>query len=149
NPYAFGYKGIYDPYSFNPFYNPYNPYSHYGNYGNYYSGHYGSYYPPVVIVPGGRVNTNTGPRRVNLVAYNNTSGSNYGVRPNNSGVRSGNATAPRTTTAPVRSFKRSNETGVGNVMRRVFTPSQSNSNSNNQRSQPRRNNNSNMDTRSS
>jgi len=117
NPYAYnpyGYKGIYDPYGYNPYaYNPYiyDPYA-YNPYGyNSYGSYYGSYYPPVYIYPGiGNVNTNTGPRKVNLDAYNNTNSNN---RINSNSV-------------PARTFKTPTETertGVGNVIRRVFTPS--------------------------
>jgi len=124
NPYAFnpygGYKGIYDPYGYNPY-----GYSNFGSsyfgYGNYMSPYYGGYYSPVYVYPGiGNVtttNTNNGPRRVNLGAYNNTN-SNGRI------VGRGN-TRPNSGAAPVRAFSQTEarQTGVGNVIRRVFTPS--------------------------
>jgi hypothetical protein len=129
NPYAFnnyGYKGVYDPYYYNGFGNY--------NYGyNYFNPYYGSYYPPVYVYPGiGKVNNST-PRKVNLGAYSN---------PNNSNTNRGaiiNRATPRTgvAPAPVRSVSPPSEqkqTGVGNVIRRVFTPSvNTNSSSNNRR----------------
>ncbi len=122
NPYPFnpyGYKGIYDPYG-------YNNYGYYSSpyYGNYYGG-YGSYYggyPPVYIYPGiGNVNTNTGPRKVNLGAYNNTGN-------NRNSVYSQGATPSNQESVPVRTFNQARQgTGVGNVIRRVFTPSNNSS----------------------
>lgn len=95
NPY--GYKGIYDPYAYN--YYGYNPYA--------YNSYYGAYYPPVYIYPGiGEVNTNKGPRKVNLGAYTNPA--NRNANP---------------TSVPARSFNKTERTGVGNVIRKVFTPS--------------------------
>ncbi|MEO5648626.1 MAG: hypothetical protein ABIR03_01735 [Ginsengibacter sp.] len=121
SPYSFdpyGYKGIYDPYSYNPYYNNYSPY--YGR--SNYSGYYGGYYSPVYVLPViGRVNTNTGPRKYNLGAYNSpTSTSRETIRtPNGSRISGVNTT-------PARTFKPTNQgTGVGNVIRRVFTPSES------------------------
>jgi hypothetical protein len=130
NPYAFdpyGYKGIYDPYGYNPYYSPYgyNPYysPYYG--GSYYGGYYGGgYYSPVYVLPViGKVNTNTGPRKYNLGAYNNPAVSN------NETIRTTNGTkVSGVKTSPVRTFKPTNQgTGVGNVLRRVFTPSENNS----------------------
>ena len=130
NPYAYnsfgsyGYKGIYDPYGYNSYgYNPYSfsPYSYnnFGYYGNsFYNPYYSGYYPPVYAYPRvGYINTNvnTGPRRVNLAAYNNTGNSRIG------------RTAPSNqSSVPVRSFIEARQgTGVGNVIRRVFTPSES------------------------
>ncbi len=128
NPY--GYKGLYDPYGYNsygfsPYSYGYNPYGYgnfgYSNYGyNYYNPYYGSYYPPVYGYPGiGNINTNSGPRKVNLGAYNNS-----GANIRNSGIRSSGSTSGNP--APVRSYQPSNQgqgSGVGNVIRRVFTPS--------------------------
>jgi hypothetical protein len=132
NPYAYnsygtfgspyGYKGFYDPYGYNSYsYNPYS-YNNFGyNYGyNYYNPYYGSYYPPVYIYPGiGNTTTNNGPRRVNLGAYNNTGTNANTGRISNPNTRSNNGSAP------VRTFNQSEnrQTGVGNVIRRVFTPS--------------------------
>ncbi len=128
NPYSYspyGYKGIYDPYSYYP--------SYYGNYygGNYYGGNYygyGSYYPPVYVYPGiGRVNTNTGPRKVNLGAFNSAT-TNSIIRAN---TPSGSVT--NGSSVPVRTFTQKppqgntggrQSSGVGNVIRRVFSPSE-------------------------
>lgn len=125
NPYAFdpyGYKGIYDPYAYNPYYNNYySPY--YG--GSYYGGYYGGgYYSPVYVLPViGKVNTNTGPRKYNLGAYNSPTVSNNATIKTSNGSRVSGVKA-----APVRTFKPTNQgTGVGNVIRRVFTPSESRS----------------------
>ncbi|HEY8660522.1 MAG TPA: hypothetical protein VIL78_15915 [Hanamia sp.] len=108
NPYAYNpfNKGYYDPYGYN-----YSPYSSYGynNYG-YSSPYYSTYYPPVYVYPGiGNINTNRGPRQVNLGAYNNTNNNN----------------SSNTNSVPVRTFRQANtrQTGVGNVIRRVFSPS--------------------------
>ena len=120
NPYA--YKGIYDPYGFNPYYNYYSPY--YG--GLYNNGYYGGYYPSGYGVPViGKINTNTGARKYNLRAYNNPpSNNNNNARTNNNGFR---PSASTNQSAPVRTFKQPTKTGVGNVIRRVFTPSESRS----------------------
>jgi hypothetical protein len=108
SPYGYSPYG-YSPYGFKGMYNPYNsfgysPYSFgYSPYMSYYSS---GYYPAGHM----RVNTNTGARKYNLNGYNTTS---------RTAQPSGNAQPIRTeTTAPVRS------TGVGNVIRRVFTPSE-------------------------
>lgn len=124
SPYGFnnyGYKGIYDPYSYGSYYS----HNYFGNYNygyNSFNPFYGSYYSPVYLYPGvGRLSKST-PRKVNLGAYNNPS------------VRNGN-----TSSAPVRnmSAQETRQTGVGNVIRRVFTPSpnvRSSSSSSNNRS---------------
>ncbi len=124
NPYSFnsyGYKGIYDPYGYNNFgYNNYYGYNNYGynNFGYssspYIGNYYGGYYSPVYVYPGiGNINTNTGPRRVNLAAYNT---SNNQV---NRVATQGDV--------PARIFSQPRQgTGVGNVIRRVFTPSNNN-----------------------
>lgn len=137
NPYAynsFGYKGIYDPYSYDPYNNFYSPYySGLGlglGYGNYYGNYYGGgYYPPIYSYPAiGNINTNTGARRYNLGAYNNTGTTSNGVRnANGNYVPSNISVSP----SPVRTFRPTGQiqanqgTGVGNVLRRVFTPSNS------------------------
>jgi hypothetical protein len=128
--YSFGGYG-YDPYSFKGLYNPYNsfeynnlsfynsPYDYYSPYsfGGYgyspYSYGYSPYYAPILFSTKS-VNTNTGPRRYNLNVYNN-SGNNTS-RGNVQPIRTINTG----TTQPSRG------TGVGNVIRRVFTPSQRN-----------------------
>lgn len=129
---SFGYNpymshGMYSPYSYNSFgynslYNPYNsfysPYSFY-NPGIYGSPYYGNgYYPG--IISSRRVNTNTGARRYNLNPYNGSvSNSPAAIR---NAVRSNISSE---SAAPVRSFNtRPRTTGTGNVIRRVFTPSE-------------------------
>ncbi len=118
---SYGLKGMYDPY-YSPFgYNNldfyYSPYGYYNSYslGGFgyspYSYGYSPYYAPVLF-SGKSVNTNTGPRRYNLNVYNN-SGNNT-TRGNVQPIRTINTG----TTQPSRG------TGVGNVIRRVFTPSQ-------------------------
>ena len=87
---------FYSPYGYG-----YSPYS-YG-----FSPYYNFYSPTGHL----RVNTNTGARKYNLNGYNNTSTRTSQPRGNSQPVRT-------ETTAPVRS------TGVGNVIRRVFTPSE-------------------------
>lgn len=124
NPYSFNNygKGFYDPFGYNP-YNSYNPY--YPSYG--YSPHYGSFYPPVNYYPiGSKRSTNTGPRKYNLGTY--PSSGTPGVNRSNSTV------VPNRSSAPVRSFNnrttppaapiQRERTGVGNVIQRVFTPSE-------------------------
>ncbi len=131
----YGMKGMYSPYSnyYNPYaYNDfgfYNPYSFY-SYSPYSFGYgYGynpySYYPGYLT--GGSVNTNTGARKYNLNAYNHLG--NSGVRGN---LQPTGISQP-STSMPIRSSStenaapvRRNGTGVGNVIRRVFTPSERN-----------------------
>jgi hypothetical protein len=160
NPYAFnsygayGYKGIYDPYGYNMYgYSPYSSFSPYGGYSpylfygnNYFNPYYGSgYYSPIYAYPGiGSINynSNTGPRRVNLSSYNNT----------------GNSRISRTipsSSVPVRTFSTEQPrqgTGVGNVIRRVFTPEgrsySSPSNNQSYRNENSRSNNNNAPVRS-
>lgn len=141
SPYSYGYNPMYDPYRFDPFFNPYtyntyyNPYSYSKYGGNYYTGYYPAYSPVIIVPSTGRVNTNKGPRKYNLDSYNTSS-------PNN-GVRTGGNYKPGTQPSslpPVRTFKKPNEksgTGVGNVLRRVFTPSENT----NREYSPARNNN--------
>lgn len=121
------YDPFYSPYSYNNFYNPYynfyNPYSFYGSpyYGYGYGYGYGS-----PIFPG-RVNTNTGARKYNLNPYNNNSLSNSRIGIRNE-VRSN---ISNSSSAPVRTFgsqRPNTNTGVGNVIRRVFTPSENRTN---------------------
>ncbi len=128
NPYSmnsYGYKGIYDPYGFNNYSYGYNNFGNY-NYGyNYYNPYYGSYYPPVYAYPGIGGITNSTPRKVNLGAYNNNT-SNNNVRSNGRVINPG-FTNRNSSAAPVRTFSepqtQTRQTGVGNVIRRVFTPS--------------------------
>jgi hypothetical protein len=129
NPYGFnnyGYKGIYDPYAYGGYYS----HNYYGNYNygyNAFNPYYGAYYPSLYVYPGvGRV-TNSTPRRVNLGAYNPSNG------------RVSNASNSNSRPAPVRTMttQQNRQTGVGNVIRRVFTPSpnvRSSSSSSNNRS---------------
>jgi hypothetical protein len=136
-------SSFYNPY--NSYYNPYGytgvtfyPYNNYYNnfyspYNNYYSPYYNSYYPPLYYItkPGVPASNYNGPRQYNLGAYNiNT-----------------NRTAPvttlttTTTSVPVRTFKpQPNTSGVGNFVRRIFTPSNNNSSSNNNRNNSNNNN---------
>ena len=123
NPYGYGYKGYYDPF-YRPMFSPYNPY-YYG--GGYYSGYYPGYYAPVIVVPGKKVNTNTGPRRYNLGAYNPGSNNNNGVRPGNINGRQGAVTPAPTrvfrSTTPSSTERRSTETR-STQPRRQFRSSQ-------------------------
>ena len=131
NPYSFNNygNGFYNPFGYNPYYS-YNPYypnygynSFYGSHNSYYGNN--NYYPSGNYYPvGGRSSNNTGPRKYNLGAYT-PSGT--------SGVIRGNSTVvPNRSAAPVRSFNRATpttpiqreRTGVGNVIQRVFTPSE-------------------------
>jgi hypothetical protein len=126
NPYGYNYYGYdpFTPYAYNPYglkgmYNPYNSFVYndmtfYSPYGYGYSPYsygfspYYNFYSPTGHL---RVNTNTGARKYNLNGYNNTS--------TRTSQPLGNSQPVRTeTAAPVRS------TGVGNVIRRVFTPSE-------------------------
>lgn len=134
NPYGYNYYG-YDPFS--PYaYNPYgfkgglSPYSYglspYYAYG--LSPYYNPYFPILYSTGDLRVNTNTGARKYNLNVYNNNTGNN----------RTGTNVQPIRSTG-TGTTQPSTGTGVGNVIRRVFTPSQrstytpSNNNYNNNR----------------
>lgn len=137
----YGLKGMYNPYYNSYGYNGlglYNPYSFY-NYSPYsygYSPYYNPYSPIFYSHGILNANTNTGARRYNLNAYNNTSGSsNSGARGNfqPTGVTPTGTSAPIRrstirTTAPVRSSTETaapnTRSGVGNVIRKVFTPSE-------------------------
>ncbi|HEU5365408.1 MAG TPA: hypothetical protein VFU62_07745 [Hanamia sp.] len=125
----YGMKGMYSPYYSPYIYNDfafYNPYSFY-NYSPYSFG-YGYGFNPYAYSPiflGGSLNTHTGARKYNLNAYNHTG--NSGVRGNlqPSGIN------PSGTSMPIRSSTTENaapvrRSGVGNVIRRVFTPSERN-----------------------
>lgn len=138
NPYSFGNSlygynsyGMYNPYMNMGMYNPYmynsfgygglgyyNPYSFYSPFNMYSSSYYGHYYSSYYY-PATNVNTNRGARRYNLNPYNNNN-----TQPANTGsvgVRSGVQPNTSTPSAPVR-----RTSGVGNVIRRVFTPSNNN-----------------------
>ncbi|MGN6193323.1 MAG: hypothetical protein ACTHOB_00180 [Ginsengibacter sp.] len=108
----------YSPYGFNSFYNPYSiGYSPF-----FYSGYYPGIYSPAYKT----INTNTGVRRYNLNAYNNNSGSGATRGTPAQPVRTV-TTQPNNGSVPVRSTTGTTQptrgTGVGNVIRRVFTPS--------------------------
>lgn len=124
----FGYglygKGLYNPYFDNfgynsfSFYSPYNFYSPYSmGYGfspfGYGYGFGSPYYSPFLF-SSKSVNTNTGARRYNLNAYNNnalgTRGEGGTVQPIRNNI---DGTTPS-----------SGNTGIGRVIRRVFTPSE-------------------------
>ena len=125
---SFGYnpyygKGFYDPFGYNPYYS-YNPY--YPSFG--YNPIYGGYYPPVNYYPvPGKTSSNRGARQYNLGSYLPPSSTPRGATPSKNNIF---RPAP---VAPVRSFEnritpvppaRQEKTGVGNVIRRVFTPSE-------------------------
>jgi hypothetical protein len=133
SPYSpYGLKGMYSPYYNNGFndFSYYNPYAFNSFYNPYSIGYspffYNSYYPGIYSSAYKNVNTNTAVRRYNLNAYNNNPGSGttrgtpaqpvrtVTTQPNNGSVPVRSATG---TTQPTRG------TGVGNVIRRVFTPS--------------------------
>lgn len=137
SPFGYGSGYGYNPYMSHGMYNPYlynsygygglgygglyNPYSFYSPYGLYGSPYYGSgYYPGGITL--GRVNTNTGARRYNLSPYNRSVDNSPAAIRNavRSNISQGSA-------APVRSFNTRPRatTGSENVIRRVFTPSES------------------------
>ncbi|MEO9022175.1 MAG: hypothetical protein ABI237_13860 [Ginsengibacter sp.] len=134
NPY--GYKGLYnsyyDPYGLSFYNNPYSSYSPYSSlyspYSFYSSPYYGSYYPVA-----GQINTNRGVRRYNLNAYNNGSTT---TNPGSVGIRS----TPTGTIQPSTSVPIRRTTGVGNVIRRVFSPSSERTYDNNSNNSRRYNN---------
>ncbi|MEO6837246.1 MAG: hypothetical protein ABI185_02585 [Ginsengibacter sp.] len=104
-----GYMNFFNPFSFNyygysglmGYYNPYSFYNPYSMYSNPYYGHSSS----VTFA-----NSNTyRPRTYNLNAYTNRRESNTGIT--------------NTSPSPIR-----RNSGVGNVIRRVFTPNRNNSN---------------------
>jgi hypothetical protein len=100
------------PYSsYNYFGGFYSPYNYYYGGGNYYSSKTG----------GG--NYGITPRRTNLAAY----------RPNNTVRTTTTRTSNNTTSAPVRTFNqnpRPQTSGLGNFVRRIFTPSTTTTNNN-------------------
>ena len=130
----YGMKGMYGPYSpfgyndfsmYSPYNNFYSPYSSFGlgyspySYGLGYSPYsygygYSPYYSPFLF-SSKNVNTNTGARRYNLGVYNN----------NNNGR---NSTESNISQQPIRTetTQPNRGSGVGNVIRRVFSPSQRN-----------------------
>ncbi len=122
NPYAFNpyaYKGIYNPYDFG--------YTNYG-YNSYYSPFNNYYYPPVYFS-----NYNTpvsnypvSARRFNLGAYNNVTSTNRVSNNSQRPAVSNNSVPVRTFATPTQPTNRS---GVGNLIRRVFTPSNNNTRS--------------------
>ena len=126
NPYSYSGATFY-PYNYN-YYNSYSPYNY-----NSYSPYYNSYYPPVYYISKSpaAVSNYSGPRRYNMGVYSNNSSNPVYNTPSQS--RTSNS-------VPVRTFQTppANTTGVGNFIRRVFTPSSNNtrtySNGNNNRS---------------
>lgn len=132
---SFGYKGLYDPYGYgySSYYSPYYSgigYGYGGGFGGYYSPIY-SYYPGIGSIS---TNTNIGPRRVNLAAFNSATANR---------INQANQGGSHPSSMPVRAFgvrpsqsgtiERQQGSGVGNVIRRVFTPSESRPSSNNTR----------------
>ncbi len=123
---SFGYKNFNSPYGYNYYDGFNNPYTYYGGYsGNSFNGYYGNnygyynnYYPAI-----GTINTNRGVRRMSGVS--NNYGNNIPDR------RNSNSYTP----APARTFPAQRQSsGVGNALRRVFTPgNNSNSRSSNTR----------------
>ncbi|MEP6950721.1 MAG: hypothetical protein ABI863_15655 [Ginsengibacter sp.] len=131
NPYDYYGSSLFSPYS--SYYNPYTytgvtfyPYN-YNYYNSYYSPFNNYYYPPVYIIKNGTPASNySGPRTVNLGAYNNNSNTNR--------VNTQPGRPATNTSAPLRAFQTpqpSNRSGVGNFIRRVFTPSENNRSENN------------------
>ena len=124
NPYSYynpyGYTGV----TFYPYYNNYYN-SFYSPYVNYYSPYYSSYYPTVYYTskPGNSVSNYSGPRRYNLGVYNvNTNRTTSTISPSSTDASS----------VPVRTFKpQPATTGVGNFVRRIFTPSNNSTRGNN------------------
>ena len=136
---SFGYKNFNSPYGYNYYGGFHNPYSYYGGYyGNSFNGYYGNnsgyynnYYPSI-----GTINTNRGVRRMNGVS------NSYGT--NNINSRNSNGYTP----APARTFpaqRQRQSSGVGNAIRRVFTPG-NNSNSRSGNTRTFNNNQSNQNT---
>jgi len=116
--YGFNDFGYYNPYAFNSFYNPYS----FGYSPFFYSGYYPGIYSPAYKT----INTNTGVRRYNLNAYHNISGSAATRGTPAQPIRTV-TTQPNNGSVPIRSTSGTTQptrgTGVGNVIRRVFTPS--------------------------
>lgn len=150
--YSYNLYGMYNPYMYNSFgysglgfYNPYgfyDPYSFYNPY-MYSPSFLGHYYPYSYYSVSGNSNIGlySGPRRYNLNAYTNNGATN---RSTGVGVRGSNSGYVPTSPAPIR-----RTSGVGNVIRRVFSPnsnntyvSPSNNRSSNNSNNYRRNNNS-------
>ena len=134
SPYDYYGSSFYSPYS--SYYNPYtytgatfypHNYNYYGynspftNY--YYSPFSNYYYPPVYVST--PVSNYRGPRTYNLGVYNNNTPAN---RVNSHPGQPAGATTS-VPVAPVRTFRTqpsNNRSGVGNLIRRVFTPSNNN-----------------------
>jgi hypothetical protein len=123
--YGYNYPNSY-PYVYNyPYYGYYSyPYGY--NYYNFYSPY--SYYPPVYFYSKSGKSTYTAPRRYNLGTY---------IPPatlNNSNMKLGSPNAGARNIAPVRTFTKppaNSGTGVGNFVRKLFTPSNNSGSSNN------------------
>lgn len=149
NDYDYGYN--YYPYNYSPVYSYPYVYNSYGyNYYNYYP--YGYSYP-VYVYPKTRVSpTYIAPRKYNLVSYMPSTVTN-------SNSKFGNSSTGARNNAPVRTFTKppaNSGTGVGNFVRKLFTPNSSSNNSNNNNSstqsrsfEPSRSNNSSNNSSSS
>jgi len=140
SPYDYG-SSFYSPYSsfYSPYSSYYNPYTYtgatfyphnYNYYGynspftNYYYSPFSNYYYPPVYVST-PVSNYRGPRTYNLGVYNNNTPAN---RVNSHPGQPAGATTS-VPVAPVRTFRTqpsNNRSGVGNLIRRVFTPSNNN-----------------------
>lgn len=115
--YGYGYSPYYSPFGMGyGNYGYYNPYSHYGSYSPYYgNGYYsGNGYGNSGYFSGRTVKDN-GPRMSNLGVYRNNGTSPRVVTGDNNS---------RPNIAPVRTMRQpaNSNTGLGNTIRRVFTP---------------------------
>lgn len=121
SPFFSPYSSFYNPYTYTgaTFY-PHNYYGYNSPFSNYYYSPFNSYYYPPVYVST-PVSNYRGPRTSNLGVYNNNAPTNWVIshpgQPNASN-----------SVAPVRTFStqptnNNNRSGVGNLIRRVFTPS--------------------------
>ncbi len=121
--YSFGFSGLglYSPFGFYNSYGLYNPYMYY----SLYSGHYNAYaYSSQYFPATGNAVTSlySGPRRYNLGAYTSTGLVNAGSPGAN--IR-GSGSIP-TNTSPAVPVPIRRTSGLGNVIRRVFTPNRNN-----------------------
>ncbi|MEO5892073.1 MAG: hypothetical protein ABIQ31_17630 [Ferruginibacter sp.] len=126
-------------FSNNPYINDYsyNPYNYGFNYGYYYNPYFWPYpvYSPIFITPS--IPKNTTPRIANLSGYNPVyNNSNPSANTKTGGIRQ----------TPIRGYNNTNNntrgrSAVGNVIRQVFSPSNSNNSSNNSTNNSSTNNN--------
>ena len=125
--YGYGYSPYYSPfgmggygnYGYSGYYNPY--YSNFGSYNSYY-GHGGYYSGNNYGYPGyfsGRTVKDNGPRMSNLGVYRNNNTSPRVITGDNNS---------RPNIAPVRTMRQppNSNTGLGNTIRRVFSPRERN-----------------------